>query len=155
MNDLGFNYRLPDLNCALGISQLKKLDTFVKQRRKIAKIYDEEFSNFKYLKTPYKNINSYHAYHLYPLRINFKKLQVNKKIFFINLLKSGIKLQVHYIPIFLQPYYKKNFRFNIKDFPNSMNHYNEEVSLPIYPNLNLKEIKKVVKTIKKNLFNNS
>ena len=149
MRKLGFNYRLSDINCALGISQLKKLTQFVKFRRKIAKIYNEGFSEIEFIETPLEKPNCHHSYHLYPLRINFDKFKIDKKKFFKKFLKIGVKLQVHYIPIFFQPYYKNNFKFNIKNFKNTMNFYKKEVSLPIYPNLSLKNINYVIKNTKK------
>jgi len=152
MTNLGFNYRLSDLNCALGIGQLKKLNYFVKQRRKIAKIYDREFLDLNFVQTPTQIKNIYHSYHLYPLRINFNKLKIDKKNLFRNFINMGIKFQVHYIPIFLQPYYKKRFNFDLKEYKNSIKHYNEEVSLPIYPNLSLKKIYFVIKKLKDFLY---
>ena len=107
MVELGYNFRISDIHCALGISQLKKLELFVKKRKLIAKKYDFAFKNIKNLKIPKILHNVSHAYHLYPVRINFKKFDINKNLFFKNLKKRKINLQVHYIPIHLQPYYKK------------------------------------------------
>jgi len=152
MHDLGFNYRITDFQSALGSSQLKKLDFFIEKRRQIAKIYDKEFKNNQFLKTPYEASNTKHSYHLYPLQIDFKKLSLKKVQFFKKMNESGINLQVHYIPIHLQPFYKKNFGFKKGDYPVAESLYSKEVSLPIYPSLSKKDQDEVIKTLK-NLIN--
>ncbi len=143
----GFNFRLSDLNCALGISQLKKLDLFVKQRRQIAKKYDEIFENKKNIIIPVELKKAYHSYHLYSLQINFKNLKIEKKYFFKKMLNNGIKLQVHYIPLYMQPYYKKKYKLKISNFKNSYNFYQKEVSIPIYPGLTDNQINFVTEKI--------
>ena len=147
MQKLGFNYRLTDFQSALGISQLKKLKNFLKKRTEIAKIYDSEFKKNPYLKIPQSNKFSKHAYHLYPLLINFKKIKKTKKKLFKYFEKRDIFLQVHYIPIHLQPYYKKNFKYKIGDFPVSEKFYSQEVSLPIYYSLKKKDVYKIIRLI--------
>jgi len=139
MHQVGFNYRITDFQCALGSNQLKKLDKFVNSRRKIAKIYDESFSKIDNLKIPSNNSLLEHSYHLYPLQIYFEKLSISKTEFFDKMKQAGINLQVHYIPIHLQPYYQKNYGFSIGDYPVSESFYNNEVSLPIYPDLSKDE----------------
>ena len=148
---LGYNYRLSDIQCALGISQLKRLNQFILARRKIAKIYDKAFSNISKLQIPQVREKCYHSYHLYPLLIDFKKTRINKKKFFAKLQSNGIYTQVHYIPIHYHEYYKKKFNFKKGDFPNSENFYNKEMSLPIYPLLKKKYVFKVIDNIIKNL----
>ena len=108
MHQLGYNYRITDIQCALGINQLKRINDFLSKRKKIAKTYDEELSEFNMFKTPTVISNVGHAYHLYPLRINFNYLEKSKKDLFEYLLDHDINLQVHYIPVHTQPYYKKN-----------------------------------------------
>jgi len=147
MQKLGFNYRLTDFQSALGISQLKKLKYFLKKRTQIAKIYDTEFKKNPYLKIPQANKFSVHAYHLYPLLINFKKIKKTKKKLFKYFEKKNIFLQVHYIPIHLQPYYKKIFKYKIGDFPISEKFYSQEVSLPIHYSLKKKDVFKIIKLI--------
>ena len=149
MQDLGFNYRLSDMSCALGLSQLKKVNKFIRKKQKIAQIYDKAFQNIKNIKIPLIKKNIQHSYHLYPLRIEFDKFKISKESFFKILRKKNINLQVHYIPIFLQPFYKKNFKFNVKDLKNSIKFYKEEISLPIYYSLKRKEINYVINQIKK------
>ena len=148
---LGYNYRLSDIQCALGISQLKRLNQFILARRKIAKIYDKAFSNISKLQIPQVREKCYHSYHLYPLLIDFKKTRINKKKFFAKLQSNGIYTQVHYLPIHYHEYYKKKFNFKKGDFPNSENFYNKEMSLPIYPLLKKKYVFKVIDNIIKNL----
>ena len=148
MIELGYNYRISDIQCALGISQLKKLELFVKKRKLIAKKYDFAFQNTKNIKIPKILNNISHVYHLYPVRINFKKFDINKNLFFKELKKRKINLQVHYIPIHLQPYYRKKFKFKKGDFPIAENFYEEQVSLPIYYSLKNKEVDYIIKQIK-------
>ena len=149
MKDLGFNYRISDIQCALGITQLKKINKFLKRRNEVAKMYNKAFSNDMRFKIPGMKKNYTHAYHLYPLQINFDILKISKKILFKKMREKKINLQVHYIPTHIQPYYKKNFNFKIGDFPIAERFYNREVSLPIYFSLKDKEIKTVIKYLKK------
>ena len=149
MQHLGFNYRLSDIQCALGISQLKKISKFIKKRNQIAKIYDDAFSNDRRFIIHKPEKNYYHSYHLYPLQIKFNLLKISKKDLFKKMYNNNIKLQVHYIPIHLQPYYKKKFKFKNRDFPVAEKFYKNEVSLPIYYSLKKNEVYKIIKYIKK------
>ena len=108
MSDLGYNYRITDIQAALGNSQLKKVDKFINQRRKIAKIYDKGFSKNKLITTPKTKPNIKHAYHLYTLMIDFQKLKKTRNELMLELKKFNIGTQVLYIPVHLQPYYSKN-----------------------------------------------
>ena len=145
VDEIGFNYRLTDIQAGLGISQLKKLDKFVKRRRKLL-IHNELFKNEEKIILP-KVKKNYHSYHLYPIKINFKKLKIDKKKFFLNLHKKNINLQVHYIPLYYQPFIKKYFLYNKKNLINSQNFYESEVSLPIFYNLLSKDQNYIVKSV--------
>ncbi|MGP2658012.1 UDP-4-amino-4,6-dideoxy-N-acetyl-beta-L-altrosamine transaminase [Malaciobacter sp. WC5094] len=145
MADLGFNYRLTDIACALGLSQLNKLDSFLQKRRKIAKRYDKFFDENKFIKPLYKYTQN-SAYHLYVVLIDFEKFNITKKEFFLKLREKSIYLQYHYIPINHQPYYKKLGYGN--EYTPVMNEYYEKaVSLPIFPKLSKKEQEYVQKTL--------
>lgn len=148
INDLGYNFRLSDIQCALGISQLKKINLFLTKRKKIAKIYNEAFSDISIFTTPKIKKNIFHAYHLYPLLIDFKKKKINKKSFFQQMFNKKINLQVHYIPVHTQPFMKK-FGFKVGDYPVAEDFFNSEVSLPIYYTIKNNEIRYVIKNIKK------
>jgi len=154
MKSLGYNYRLNDMSCALGISQLKKLEKFINFRKKIAKIYDQTFKKNQIIRTPSIKSNRDHTYHLYVLRINFKKLKKTKKQLFNYFLKEGFRLQVHYIPLHTQNYFKKKYKLKNKSFPKSIKFYNEAISIPIFYGIKIKTINefanKLLKFVEKN-----
>lgn len=152
MHELGYNFRLPDINCALGISQLRRLDKFISKKIKIVKIYDKFFSMYDIFKVPKKIKKNFNSYHLYPLLVNFKKIKKSKDSIIKQFLKFNIKLQVHYIPVNLQPYYKKKYFFNSKDFNNSIKFYEEELSIPLFYDLSKKNIQFFLNKCKK-IFN--
>ena len=145
MSKLGFNYRLTDISCALGFSQLKRLDSFLYLRRSIAQRYDEAFKNIDVIKPLYSFTND-SAYHLYIVKIKFKELNIDKKEFVLRMRQKKIGLQFHYIPINKQPFYKK---LGYGDESTSiMDNYNEEaISLPMYPKLLKQEQLYVVESI--------
>ncbi|OGP21340.1 MAG: UDP-4-amino-4,6-dideoxy-N-acetyl-beta-L-altrosamine transaminase [Deltaproteobacteria bacterium GWA2_55_10] len=132
MQDLGFNYRLSDIQCALGISQIKKLDCFIERRARIAALYGRLFSKYPFIKTPIDFENAKSAWHLYPIGIDFDGLGIRKEELFGLMSEIGINLQVHYIPVHMQPYYR-GLGFKAGRFPKAEKFYKEEVSLPIYP----------------------
>jgi UDP-4-amino-4,6-dideoxy-L-N-acetyl-beta-L-altrosamine transaminase len=137
MTELGFNYRLTDISCALGLSQLKKLNSFLYLRRAIAKRYDDFFSKIDFIKPLYAFTNN-SAYHLYVIRVDFEKLNITKKDFVLKMREKNIGLQLHYIPINHQPYYK-NLGYGDEITPIMDKYYKEAISLPIYPNLSIDE----------------
>ncbi len=139
----GFNYRLSDLNSALGLSQLRNLKFFVSRRQKIAKYYVKFFQKSDLINC--KNFEESSAYHLFI--VNFKKISRNQII--QKLFKKKIITQVHYIPAYKHPYYKKRIKGK---FENAEIYYNTSLSLPIFPDLKIKQLKKICNSIKKICF---
>ena len=135
VKELGFNYRLTEFQAALGTSQLTKVDYLIKKKQLIAKKYNKYFEEMEHIKTPPVRKNCYHAYHLYPLLIDFKKLNLDKTSLMNYFLKNNFRLQVHYKPIHTYSLYKKLFKFKNNDFPASLKFFNNEISLPIFPGL--------------------
>lgn len=149
MTDLGFNYRITDFQCALGISQLKKLSMFLKRRNEIAKIYNKNLENIENLTLPHVKPNIFHAYHLFPIKINFKKIAISKEKLLKTFKKYNINLQIHYFPVHLQPFYRKKFKFKKNSFPKAEDFYMSTVSLPIFYTLKDLQIYKIIKLLKK------
>lgn len=135
MHDVGFNYRITDFQCALGVAQLSRLDKFLASRREIAAYYDRAFEKYDFLDTLRTTTDGVHAYHLYPILLRQDRMKVSKKDFFLRLQARNIFTQVHYIPVHLQPYYRKKFGFKPGDFPAAENFYHRELSIPMYPSL--------------------
>jgi perosamine synthetase len=148
VQELGFNYRMSDLNCALALSQLKKLNTFVNKRREIARAYDRAFESVDELRIPARFSDRISSYHLYVLRLNFRKLKRSRGLFMKALLKKGIGTQVHYIPLYKQPLFQKLTRSRPSDFPASNRYYEQALSIPIYPSMTQGQIRKVITAIK-------
>lgn len=151
MQLLGFNYRMTDIQASLGISQLSKLDSFVKKRRNIAKFYNEKFKNNKIIKPLIEEEYNYHSYHLYSILLE-KEYKYLKKEFVDYLKINNIGTQVHYIPVYYQPYYKelgykKGLCKNSEDF------YEREISIPMYFSLTDDNLNYIVSTIE-NFSNN-
>jgi UDP-4-amino-4,6-dideoxy-N-acetyl-beta-L-altrosamine transaminase len=140
MHELGYNYRISDFQCALGSSQLKRLDEFNKVRRGIARLYDQKFSYTDCFEVPRIDETVECAYHLYPLRIDFDKFPISKIALFKRMKEFGINLQVHYIPVHLQPFFGKRFGFKYGDCPVAEQFYKQEISLPIYPALPINSV---------------
>lgn len=146
MQELGFNYRISDINCALGISQLKKLNQFKKIREEIVSQYDETFNDLSFSKPLTKIKSSDTSWHLYVLLFDFDSLNKSRAQIMINLKKDYIGSQVHYIPLYLQPYYKN--LYGEQSFPGAELFYKSCLSLPLYVGLEQDQIFKVIKAIK-------
>ena len=140
MHELGFNYRMTDLQSALGLSQLNRLDEFISKRYRVVTFYDTAFNPCDYMELPQTHSDTFHAWHLYPVQIDFDNRQLDKVKLFVELHKNHINLQVHYIPIHLQPYYRQRFGFQHGDYPVSERFYKQVVSLPIYPDLTVDDL---------------
>ncbi len=140
MRELGFNYRITDIQCALGLSQLKKLDRFLKQRRAIAKRYHEAFDGMNV--KPLYAYDEGSAYHLFVVRVQTD----SKRELFEKLLAKGVGVQLHYMPVNRQPYYKK-LGYGGEALPVMDSYYEEALSLPIFPALGEDEQQYVIKTL--------
>ena len=144
MRELGFNYRITDIQCTLGLSQLKKLDRFIYRRVEIAKKYDKAFE-----KSIVKPLYSYHgksSYHLYVVQVDFSKLNISKEELFIEMREKSIGLQLHYIPINKQPYYK-SLGYGEEKTPIMDRYYSECFSLPMFPKLSDREQEYVIESL--------
>lgn len=145
MQVLGFNYRITDFQCALGISQLEKLPASLARRRQIAEKYYSGLNALKGVRLPPlpKNNQTTHAFHLFPVLFTDK----DRKEIFLSLKEKGIFGQVHYIPVHLQPYYRERFGFKPGDFPISEAFYQKEISIPMFPKMSDEEVDYVISTI--------
>ena len=141
----GLNYRLSDLNCSLGISQLKKLNLFIKKRNKIAKIYFKLLKDIDAIQLPALFKGIYSSWHLFIIKINFSKLKKKKSDLFKFFLKKNIRVQQHYIPINEYSFYKNKIK---GDFKNSKVYISQVVSLPIHYSCSKKDIINVCKNLK-------
>ena len=144
MRELGFNYRITDIQCALGLSQLNRLDSFIDRRVEIAKNYDKAFENS--IINPLYSYNGKSSYHLYVVQVDFSKLTISKEELFNRLKEKSIGIQLHYIPINQQPYYK-SLGYGDEVTPVMDKYYNRCFSLPMYPKLSDNEQEYVIKTL--------
>lgn len=137
MTELGFNYRITDIQCALGISQLRQLNAFIKRRHEIAKKYEEAFVKNKKIK-PLYSFSKNSSYHLYVIKVDFENLDFDKKEFVLKMRDKNIGCQYHYIPINLQPYYK-SLGYGDENIPKMYEYYKNAISIPMYSSLSNQE----------------
>lgn len=146
IEDLSFNYRITDIQCALGISQLKKLKKILNKRKKIANFYDLHFKKNKMIDIPQYKMRNYSSNHLYILKINFEEMKIDKNLFIKKLFNKGIITQVHYIPI---PYFKlySHKKNQMKKMLNAKKYYDQAISIPIFYDLSLKKQKFIINSV--------
>lgn len=149
MQELGFNYRITDIQCALGMSQLNKLDIFMERRKYIANLYDEVFSNLKNAKIVHKGLREVSGNHIYILRINYEKLGKTRYEVIEELKAEQVQGHVHYIPVPLHPYYRDNFNIDESCYREALRYYREALTIPLFPAMNESDIKKVISVVKK------
>jgi perosamine synthetase len=149
MLDLGYNYRLTDIQCALGLSQLRKLPTWIERRREIAEMYDEAFANESCIRALRVVEDVFHVYHLYVVQLSIERLKVDRAEIFSSLRNAGIGVNVHYIPVHLHPYYKENFGTSLGLCPVAENAYERILSLPMFPAMTNADVNRVIEEVKK------
>lgn len=137
MVELGLNYRMTDIQAALGVSQIKKLNKFKKRRREIVDFYNNNLKVNHLIEKDFSNA----CFHLYPILVE------NREEFYHNARKIGLNLQVHYIPVHTQPYYRQ-FGYKQGDYPNAEEYYRKCISLPLYPDLTCNDLKEIIRRLK-------
>ena len=144
--ELGFNYRMNDIQAAIGLNQMKRLDEYVKRRHEIAKYYDTELKNLP-LSIPWQSPNAYSSYHLYPILIKNNLGNKTQKQVYNELRENEIAVNLHYIPVHRHPYYE-NLGFKRNDFPIAEKFHREAISIPIYSSLIEEKQKTVIEVLK-------
>ena len=147
--DLGFNYRMTELQAALGVSQIQRLDEFVAKRHILQERYSSLLNGLPILK-PYQDKDSYSALHLYPVQVDLDSVDKSRQQIFDELRQNGIGVNVHYIPIHTQPYYLQ-FGFKVGDFPNSEAYYHRAISIPLSHVMTTKQQDKILDVLKQAL----
>lgn len=148
--DLGYNYRMTELQAALGLNQLTRLDDYVSKRHFWAERYNQAFSNYPVL-TPRQHPDTYSALHLYTIRLQLDKIHQSRRDVFETLRRQDIGVNVHYIPVHLQPYFQK-LGFASGDFPEAEKYYIDTITLPLFPTMTEAQQDKVVKSLAKAIF---
>jgi len=143
---LSRNYRMTDFQAALGVSQLKKIEHFIKRRREIAKIYNEAFENLPEITEPYVKPNVRHVWHIYTVLMN----GINRDKFFKLVRGKNVGVNVHYIPVYRHSYYKR-FSFDPKDFPVTEDVFNRIITLPLFPKMTDEDVQYVIDMVKESI----
>lgn len=147
MEELGYNYRLSDIQCALGVSQMNKLERFLKRRAELVALYDDLFKDCgPVLQTPKHVSDEFIGWHLYALRIDFDQAGITRKDVIEKLKENGVGSQVHYIPVHTQPYYES--LYGKQDLPGAQTYYDHTLSIPLYPTMTDDDAHKVVESFK-------
>jgi UDP-4-amino-4,6-dideoxy-N-acetyl-beta-L-altrosamine transaminase len=147
--DLGFNYRMTDIQAALGSSQMSRLDEYVKRRHDIAVTYYDRLSQLP-IQLPWQSPRSFSAYHLYVIRVDSNRAKISRTELFARLRESGVGVNLHYIPVPRHPFYAQ-LGFRSSDFPAAESYYEEAISLPMFPMLSDEQIDTVVNLIQENV----
>jgi len=145
----GYNFRLTDFQCALGISQLKKLDRFIQRRREIAARYNEALAEMTELVTPVEAEDVKAAYHIYVIQLQTEWLKVGRREMFDALRAENIGVSVHYMPLHLHPFYQKRFGYKKGDYPVAEKYYDRAITLPLFPRMSDDDVEDVIKAMRK------
>ncbi len=148
MTDLGYNYRITDFQCALGMSQLRNLDSWVARRQEIAAHYDEAFADVQVVEPLVCRADRTHAYHLYVIRLKLESLNSDRKAIFAALREAGIGANVHYIPVHLHPFYREHFGTGVGLCPKAEAAYEKILSLPMFPALTNNDVDRITVAVK-------
>ena len=148
MHKLGYNYRITDVQAALGVSQLGKLESFIKKRKEYAEIYNFAFERMEEVMCPPQSPDGQSSWHLYIIRLKLDKLTVGRKEIFEAILKENIGVNVHYIPVYYHPYYQE-LGYSKGLCPNAEKIYEEILTLPLFPVMSMKDIEDVIHAVKK------
>jgi len=143
----GYNFRITDFQCALGISQMNKLDRFIQRRREIAAKYNEAFAGVEAIITPVEKDYVRAVYHIYVIQLRLEKLKVGRRQVFEALRAENIGVNVHYIPVHLQPFYKREFGYKKGDYPKAERYYERAITLPIFPKMSDEDVYDVIEAV--------
>jgi UDP-4-amino-4,6-dideoxy-N-acetyl-beta-L-altrosamine transaminase len=145
----GYKYNMTDIQAALGLAQLRKINHMQRRREEIAKMYNEAFDDLTEVIIPQVKDYVRHSWHLYPILLETNLLKINRNTFIEALKAENIGTSVHFIPIHLHPYYREKYGFKQGDFPNAEYVYEREISLPIYPSMTDEDVETVITAVKK------
>ncbi len=145
MKLLGRNYRMTDFQAALGISQMKRLDGFVRKRQQLVEIYNSELKRIPEITTPFVSNDVKHSWHLYTVLLD---KEIDREKVFLRMKEKKIGVNVHYIPVYKHTYYRQKFNFSDKDFPNAEEVYSRIMTLPLFPKMSKEDVFRVVGALK-------
>lgn len=151
MHQLGFNYRITDLQCALGISQLSRLPQFIKRRQEIVAAYNDAFHDLEFIHPPAVSSHvepGMISWHLYSVEVDFDLLGISRTEFMTQMREMGVGTQVHYIPIYLQPYYRKKYGYLPGKCPQAEDYYSRALSLPLYAGMTDSDVQTVIQAVR-------
>lgn len=147
ITDLGYNYRISDIQCALGLSQLYKLSEKISRRREIALRYDNAFADTPLVTPLSVSPDVFHVYHLYVIQLNLTALNRSRGDIFSYLRSQGIGVNVHYIPVYLHPFYRRRFGYQEGECPAAEAAYHRIISLPIFPGMTDEDVSRVIRVV--------
>lgn len=146
MHELGFNYRITDFQCAMGIAQMKKLDGFIRQRERIVSWYQDGLAGIRSITLPVEREYVKSSWHIYCIRLNAPS---RRKQVFERLCEKKICVNVHYIPVHLQPYYRRLFGFKRGRYPAAESYYDSAITIPLYPSMRKVQVKYIINTLRR------
>ena len=147
MQEMGFNYRITDFQCALGLSQMDKLERFLERRRQIAERYLREFAGLGLLFQEADPARTRHAWHLFAVRLPLESLRMDRKAAYRLLRRKGLGVNVHYLPVHLQPFYRKRFSYRPGAYPEAERYYDQALTLPLFPRMTEQETDTVIRCV--------